>query len=720
MDRDRSDLHRRHLDLTCRRTLQIVRLLWAGDASVDPDAVRARREELQADLGRLDAELEAVYAELDGAPAPLDGLVQGAELSADETAIFLFLLAWRLYPEATAITDALRGLEGPLPVATVLRLLSPSTASRLRDRASFDPDGALLSSGLVVARSGGTAGLDEDVFERLVSVPAHVLMAALGETGLPAGLADWATLSRPTAGLDGVVLEPEARSRLEALLACWSAVPGAAPGANLLLLGGPMGTGKTRVAQAVAASLGRALLSLPGDALAGDASPSVRVRLEAAAAVARFHGALLLVDDADRVAAAGSLAAAELVTALARAPVPVILAVSDRHAVEPRLVESALVDVTLTAPDAPARRALWRARLDEDAAAAGKGNGDGAPLGPDAVERLAAQFRFTGAQIAKAAHIGAHLGAAASTGAPPAKQDAHPTADPIAVEAETYVRAGHALLPARMDQYAVRVPSRLGLDDLVVPDEQRAQLEELLAACRNRSWVFERWGFRETLTSGGGITAMFDGEPGTGKTLSAGIVAAVLGLPLYRISVAQVVDKYVGETEKHIERIFQTAHASQAVLLFDEADALFTKRVKVDSSNDRYANLQTNTLLTEIEAYEGIVLLTTNLAGNIDPAFLRRIHFRVHFPFPDADQRAEIWRKLLPDATPRDDSIDFEELGERFELSGGYIRNALLRGAYRARETGRPLDAEILEEVAALECRAAGKLYRGVTEPWSS
>jgi len=238
------------------------------------------------------------------------------------------------------------------------------------------------------------------------------------------------------------------------------------------------------------------------------------------------------------------------------------------------------------------------------------------------------------------------------------------------------------------------------------------RVREIIAACRNRSWVLDQWGFARRMPLGHGITALFDGEPGTGKTLTAQIIASELRLPLYRINMAQVVDKYVGETEKHIERIFAAAHAVNAVLLFDEADALFARRVKVDTAMDRFANLQTNTLLQEMESYDGVVLLTSNLEGNIDPAFQRRIQFRVSFPVPDARDRARLWRKLLPEEVPLEAPLPFESLGERFELSGGYIRNALLRAAYRAREARQDLSLAVIEEVTAEECKAAGKLYR--------
>jgi SpoVK/Ycf46/Vps4 family AAA+-type ATPase len=207
---------------------------------------------------------------------------------------------------------------------------------------------------------------------------------------------------------------------------------------------------------------------------------------------------------------------------------------------------------------------------------------------------------------------------------------------------------------------------------------------------------------------------MFDGEPGTGKTLSAEVIAAELGLSLMRVNVANVVSKYIGETEKNLTRVFAEARGAQSILLFDEADSLFSKRVEVKQANDRFANMEVNVLLQLIERYDGLVLLTTNLKTSLDNALERRLSFKINFPFPDATMRATIWRSMLPSSAPMADDIDFEALAQSFELSGGSIKNAVLRAAYRAAATHVPLDMDLFEEAAKRECQAAGKLFRTV------
>ena len=216
-------------------------------------------------------------------------------------------------------------------------------------------------------------------------------------------------------------------------------------------------------------------------------------------------------------------------------------------------------------------------------------------------------------------------------------------------------------------------------------------LREIARHVRHRTQVYERWGFGERTSRGLGVTALFAGESGTGKTLAAEVLARDLGLDLYRIDLAGTVSKYIGETEKNLRRVFDAAEASGAVLLFDEADALFGKRGEVKDSHDRYANLEVAYLLQRMESYRGLAILTTNLRSNLDRAFLRRLRFVVQFPFPDALQRAEIWRRVFPAATPLD-GIDPDALG-RLTVSGGSIHAIALAGRVRSRrgpDTGVP------------------------------
>lgn len=242
---------------------------------------------------------------------------------------------------------------------------------------------------------------------------------------------------------------------------------------------------------------------------------------------------------------------------------------------------------------------------------------------------------------------------------------------------------------SRLEDLAQRIEPFATWDHLVLPDMQRAVLHTIVAHVRNRAQVYESWGFAAGGTRGLGISAMFAGASGTGKTMAAEVVARELRLDLYRIDLSAVVSKYIGETEKNLRRLFAAAEASGAILLFDEADALFGKRSEVKDSHDRYANIEVSYLLQRMESYRGLAILTTNLKQALDPAFTRRIRFIVQFPFPDAEQRAEIWRQIFPHATPTE-GLEIARLAQ-LNVAGGSIRNIALNAAFLAAEAGEPV-----------------------------
>jgi SpoVK/Ycf46/Vps4 family AAA+-type ATPase len=222
--------------------------------------------------------------------------------------------------------------------------------------------------------------------------------------------------------------------------------------------------------------------------------------------------------------------------------------------------------------------------------------------------------------------------------------------------------------------------------------------------------VYEDWGFAGKLGRGLGISALFFGAPGTGKTMVAGLIARELGLDLYQIDLSRIVSKWVGETEKHLSALFAAAEAGHAVILFDEADSLFSKRTDVKSSNDRYANLEVNYLLQRMESFAGITILTTNHDTAIDEAFRRRLSFRIEFPVPEADERARIWRATLPAKARVASNVNFAELAEAYEMTGGYIRNAALRAAFFAASAGSDIKTSHLRRAANLEMASMGKV----------
>jgi SpoVK/Ycf46/Vps4 family AAA+-type ATPase len=242
---------------------------------------------------------------------------------------------------------------------------------------------------------------------------------------------------------------------------------------------------------------------------------------------------------------------------------------------------------------------------------------------------------------------------------------------------------------SRLDDLAQRIEPASEWDDLVLPELQRQILRDISAHVRQRARVYETWGFSSKGARGLGISALFAGASGTGKTMAAEVLANELRLDLYRIDLSQIVSKYIGETEKNLRRVFDAAEEGGSILLFDEADALFGKRSEVKDSHDRYANIEVSYLLQRMEAYRGLAILTTNMKNALDTAFMRRIRFIVQFPFPDAAQRAEIWQRIFPASTPTQ-GLDMTKLA-RLNVTGGNIRNIALNAAFLAADAGEPV-----------------------------
>ncbi|MGP3999964.1 ATP-binding protein [Streptomyces sp. 8N706] len=319
----------------------------------------------------------------------------------------------------------------------------------------------------------------------------------------------------------------------------------------------------------------------------------------------------------------------------------------------------------------------------------------------DVPEVSAGELRELAAQFSLPPHV---IRSAAATVRRTAGPEGAPAASRLAW------RAG--LTEARMglDELGRRVEPAAAWDDLVLAERQRRILREIVAHVRQRGTVYQEWGFASVLRRGLGVTALFAGASGTGKTLAAEVLAAELGLDLFVIDLSQVVSKYIGETEKNLRRVFDAAERGGALLLFDEADALFGKRSEVKDSHDRYANLEVSYLLMRMEAYRGLAVLTTNMKKALDSAFMRRIRFVVDFPFPGVPERAEIWRRVLPEQAPTS-GLDVERLAQ-LTVAGGAIRNIALSGAFLAAEEGCPLQMRHLLAAARSEYQ---KLERALT-----
>jgi SpoVK/Ycf46/Vps4 family AAA+-type ATPase len=350
-----------------------------------------------------------------------------------------------------------------------------------------------------------------------------------------------------------------------------------------------------------------------------------------------------------------------------------------------------LVVLDVPAPGCPERLRLWAAAVGELVPP------PGAPGSPPDLPGLAATFRLTGGQIRGAVRTARGLAIARSPAAPRVTDD------------DLY-RAARLHSHRTLATLARHIVPRRGWDDLVLPADRTAQLREIVDQVRYRDVVYETWAFEQKTSGGHGLTVLFAGPPGTGKTMAAEVLAHTLGVDLYAIDLSMVVSKFVGETEKNLARIFDEATSSNAVLFFDEADALFGRRTQVRDAHDRYANLETSYLLQKLEEHEGVVVLATNLRKNMDEAFVRRLHATVDFPVPDVVDRLRLWHQVWPAETPRDPALDLELLARKVDLPGGNIRNIALAGAFLAAADGGLVTMEHLLHATRREYQKMGKV----------
>jgi hypothetical protein len=509
--------------------------------------------------------------------------------------------------------------------------------------------------------------------------------------------------------------------RLAGLLRQDPAVPGWRPasavriaaairgGVRLAYLRERPGAAADALAAAALTETGRCVLWLDLDALTADPAPDEV--LVAAAREARLRGGGLVtgpVDVLDPVGKPGNLRLLRRLTAL-----PVLVLLTGRVGWDPHWGERSPLLVTAEPMGAADRARLWRAEFDDrPAGLAGFDDRCAAPARFDGRPALAgdldparelAPYLLTPDQVRRAAEAAcqqALMDAAAGGGV-----------NGVVPVGAAHLRAGvRSQNVAGLEKLARRVEPTVGWADLVLPEPVVAQLDELTTRVRHRDRVLGGWRMRPGGGRGRGVTALFAGDSGTGKTMSAEVVAADLGLDLYVVDLSTVVDKYVGQTEKNLERIFTEAAGVNGVLLFDEADAIFGKRSEVKDAQDRYANMESAYLLQRMESFDGIAILTTNLRANLDEAFTRRLDVIVDFPMPDEAQRRALWDRCLGTALPRGDDLDLDFCARSFELAGGSIRACVVTAAYLAAESGRAVTTDHLVAAVQREYRKLGRL----------
>lgn len=455
------------------------------------------------------------------------------------------------------------------------------------------------------------------------------------------------------------------------------AVAALAAGGRILDVQGARQSGREFLLRHAAIAAQRPLLVVTGRGLGAE-------RVVAAFREARLAGALLAFTDADDVLAGDGLAAFR--TCLAAFP-DTVAVLGARDAVPALAAMRSTLTVRVPVPPFETRLAQWTALLGTDHELMGT-----------ELTQIAATYNLGASGVWHATQAAREMAAVGGG----------------LVSRVHIADAVRQLFDDDLAKIARRIEVTQSWDDLVLSDELQRSVSSILDRVQHRARVLGDWGFGRKVGKGLGLTVLFAGEPGTGKSMVAGLLARELGLDLYVVDLAQVSSKWLGETEKNLGRAFDAAEAGHVLLLFDEADSLLARRTgDVKSSNDRYANMETNFVLARLEQFGGVAFFTTNLATAIDPAIARRLSISLQFPFPDVEARALLWQRMLPAEAPVARDLDFATLARRFELSGGFIRNVVLRAAYLAANQGHPIAMAHMLEAADDEYRDRGALASG-------
>ncbi len=621
---------------------------------------------------------------------------QEASLAANLALPFLDIVAqFRLSPVAAqallvVAAPALRGeiarLYGVLandenrPICDrhLVQLVLPRDDRTLRHAVASElaSDAALIKYGLVRVLQ---AQNDQYLFAPLTVDP--VLLARLrGDPLASSSAGEVASLRRAEPDSLETLAVPE---RLKRDLVIALAAPPVDDRAVRLVIRGRPGAGRRTLLAALAARSGIPLSVIDAERLPrGGRALSSRLRIELHRAGLR--GALACVSGLEALDGSDAETIEHLREVFRSHPGPVTFRTTPEF--KPPL-DPGYLSFSIPALNETERLAFWRAALEEKGIVAKK------------VEQLASRFRIGPGTIAKVIAATAARRAAD----PDSAEDASADLD----------AAARQHIASRLGNVATHVARLARWEQVALPEDVIDSIREFLGRVQHRRTVYEAWGYDRRMTTSRGLTALFHGPPGTGKSMVAGLIARELSLDLYRVDLAQVTSKWIGETEKNLAEVFDAAEDGQAVILFDEADALFAKRTEVKSSVDRYANLEVNYLLQRFDSFEGVAILTTNMEGSLDNAFKRRLSLRLMFPFPDEDMRVRLWAAHMPPEVPTKGDFDFAELAKRFPMSGGYIRNSALRAAFLAAQEGVPLSQDHIVRAIQLEYREMGKLAPG-------
>jgi len=553
-------------------------------------------------------------------------------------------------------------------VDLALRLLCPPDRIAAA-RSAFDADAALRRYQLIALRS--EANQPTPLLAQYLVIDPRIAAYLLGYDAIDETLRPHAELFAQSP--DAIALPKDLTDQLKAL----AALPAAALPDPVIQLTGRSSIEQQQIALALARSSNLNLLVVNLPALLG--TLSLETALVLAQREAALQPAALFLPALDRLKPEQ---AEQFRVRLGRHRfAPLIFLGAENTFAWPGM------SIALPAPDFDQRVKLWSHFLGSDAQ----------PLEVNALEKLAGKFKLSTRQIADATRTARGLA-----------RWRMPVEPRVTIE-ELYAAARSQSTPI-LNDLARKITPHYTWNDIVLPPDTQQHLLEMCAYVEHRHIVYDKWGFEKKLALGKGLMALFAGDSGTGKTMAADILAGALGLDLYKIDLSGVVSKYIGETEKNLNSIFQEAQSSNAILFFDEADALFGKRSEVKDAHDRYANIETAYLLQKMEEYEGVVILATNLKMNLDEAFMRRMHFVVDFPLPEENDRRRIWQSMLPAELPLSSDVDLDFMARKFKIAGAHIRNIALSAAFLAAANGQVVTMAHLIQATRREFQKIGRL----------
>jgi SpoVK/Ycf46/Vps4 family AAA+-type ATPase len=632
-------------------------------------------------------EIEQRKAEskLRGITLRLDGLAHIFELSAFEVDALLICLAPEFdlrYEKLYAYLQDDVTKKRP-SIDLVLNLLSPSFEEKLARREYFSAD-APLRKNYLLHLCDDPSHQNSPLLSKFLKLDDRIVNYLLGEKNIDFRLNSFARYVAPQIHLNDLIL-PAAVLNNISLLATEKDLE---KSAWIFYFQGTYGVGKQSTAEALCNRLGMGLLVVDGEHLLNSERANLEMNIHLVMREASLLSAAIYWNGLDAFVAEDKRPSLDLLLrelAVRRE----LTFLSGNTSWEPRdiLHQRSFIAIEFPIPSYSECLELWRRSL----------NGS-SPIDPDVnLTELASKFHFSGGQIRDVVATAKNRVLLRSF------ENRKISMDDLYLACRSHSNRKLATLSQKIEP-------KYTWDDIVLPNDQMSQLREITNHVQYKHLVYGEWGFDRKISLGKGLNVLFHGPSGTGKTMGSEIIANELKLDLYKIDLSTVVSKYIGETEKNLSKIFKEAETSNAILFFDEADALFGKRSEVRDSHDRYANIEIGYLLQKMDEYTGVVILATNMKKNMDEAFVRRMHFCVEFPFPDEGYRLRIWQNIFPQETPLSNNIDYNFLAGKFKFSGGNIKNAALAAAFYAANDGQAVTMEHLIQATKREFQKMGKL----------